>query len=146
MYCCFLNAFNIRVPEGNMNQGVYYPAYQETYYIAYGVLCAALIVCLAIILHRAGDVFLHDSFPGRPELVKAVGRLLDIGFYLVSFGYVALTFRTFMPLDNIAQITQALSIKVGCFLLLLGAMHFFNLLLLAIFRRRGPATANAVVS
>jgi hypothetical protein len=51
-----------------------------------------------------------------------------------------------MPLETITQVTQAISIKVGCFLLLLGAMHFFNLLLLAIFRRRGPATAATVAS
>ncbi|MGO9336544.1 MAG: hypothetical protein ACLPY1_03450 [Terracidiphilus sp.] len=114
--------------------------YQTHYYIVYSVLCAVLIVWLAIVLHNAGDVFLHDSFPGRPELAKAVARLLDIGFYLVSFGYVSLTFQTFMPLNQISQVTQVISIKVGCFLLLLGAMHFFNLLLLAIFRRRGPAT------
>lgn len=120
--------------------------YQTHYFIIYSVLCAVLIVWLAIVLHNAGDVFLHDSFPGRPELAKAVGRLLDIGFYLVSFGYVALTFQTFMPLDNITQVTQAISLKVGCFLLLLGAMHFFNLLLLAIFRRRGPVTAAPAAS
>jgi hypothetical protein len=120
--------------------------YQTHYFILYSVLCAGLIVSLAIVLHNAGDVFLNDSFPARPELAKAVARLLDIGFYLVSLGYVALTFQTFMPLETITQVTQAISIKVGCFLLLLGAMHFFNLLLLAIFRRRGPATAATVAS
>jgi hypothetical protein len=120
--------------------------YQIHYFILYAVLCAVLIVWLAIVLHNAGDVFLHDSFPGRQELAKAVARLLDIGFYLVSFGYVALTFQTYMPLDKIGQVTEVISIKVGCFLLLLGAMHFFNLLLLAIFRRRAPATAAPVAS
>jgi len=120
--------------------------YQTQYYIVYSVLCAVLIVFLAVVLHRAGDVFLQDSFPGRPELTKAVARLLDIGFYLVSFGYVALTFQTFMPLDKVGDVTQIVSTKVGCFLLLLGAMHFFNLLLLSIFRRRGPATAAPAAS
>jgi hypothetical protein len=120
--------------------------YQTHYFIIYAVLCAALIVWLAIVLHNAGDVFLQDSFPGRPDLTKAVARLLDIGFYLVSFGYVALTFQTYMPLDKIGQVTEVLGIKIGCFLLLLGAMHFFNLLLLAIFRRRGPAATATAAS
>jgi hypothetical protein len=51
-----------------------------------------------------------------------------------------------MPLDKIGQVTEVLGIKIGCFLLLLGAMHFFNLLLLAIFRRRGPAATATAAS
>jgi hypothetical protein len=122
-----------------MPHQMYNPSVLETYYIVYGVLCAALIVWLIKTLHRAGNIFLQDSFPGRPELAMAVRRLLDIGFYLVCFGYVALTFKTFWPMTDLSEATEVLSVKLGCFLLLLGGMHFFNLLLLAIFRRRGPA-------
>lgn len=107
------------------------------YYIVYSVFCAALIVFLAVVLGRAGRHFLPDSFPGRPELARGVTHMLYIGFYLVSFGYVTLTMQTFMPMDTVAQVAQIVTYKAGWFLLLLGCLHFFNLFLLMLLRRRG---------
>jgi len=60
-----------------------YSMYQTHYYVLYAIACGVLIAGLAVILHWAGDVFLHESFRERPELARAVGRLLDIGFSLV---------------------------------------------------------------
>jgi hypothetical protein len=62
--------------------------YQIDDYVPYSIACGVLIAGLAIVLHWAGDIFLHDSFRDKPELARAVARLLDIGFYLVSVGYV----------------------------------------------------------
>ena len=124
-----------------MTQHAFHPDFQQVYYFLYLGLCTPLIVLLAVALHRAGNVFLQDSFPGRPELVRSVRGLLDIGFYLVCFGYVALTFQTRMQFSAAGDLIEILSWKVGSFLLLLGFMHFFNLLLLSIFRRRGPVVA-----
>jgi len=115
----------------------------NVYIAAYALLCGGLIVILLVTLHRAGDIFLRESFPDRPEVMRAVRNLLDIGFYLVSFGYVILTFQTSFPIDSFARMTEILSIKVGLFLLLMGALHFFNLLLLALFRRRGAPSSTA---
>lgn len=115
--------------------------YQTYYYVIYSVVCAALVIGLAQVLHHAGGVFLQDSFKDNPELARGVTRLLDVGYYLVCVGYVAVSFQTYFPLDKIGQVAELISVKVGIFLLLLGCMHFFNLLLLAIFRRRAGAAA-----
>lgn len=115
--------------------------YQAHYYAIYSVVCAALIIGLSRVLHHAGAVFLQDSFKGNPELARGVTMLLDVGYYLVCAGYVAVSFQTRFPLDEIGQVAELISVKVGIFLLLLGGMHFFNLLLLAIFRRRTGAAA-----
>jgi hypothetical protein len=110
--------------------------YQTHYYVTYLTACAVLIAGLAIVLHRAGAVFLDDTFSGNPQMRRAVVHLLDIGYYLICAGYVAVTYRTFDPMNDLGQLTLIVSIKLGIFLLLLGALHLFNLLVLAISRRR----------
>ena len=119
--------------------------FETWYYVLYSLLCAALVFGLARVLHWAGDVFLHDSFRNRPDLGRAVARLLDIGFYLVSAGYIALTFSSETGFRTAGDVANAVTLKVGFFLLLLGFLHGFNLLILAIFRgRRDAGTLPAV--
>ena len=121
--------------------------YLETYYATYLGLCTALILWLGWTLHRAGSTFLNDAFAGNATLVSAVAHLLDVGFYLVSVGYVAVTYHVYwQQVTSYGEIVQLISTKIGGFLLLLGFAHLFNLLLLAIFRRRGAAQTGATAS
>jgi hypothetical protein len=111
-----------------------------TYYCVYLGACAILIAGLGWTFHRAGGVFLKDAFAGNTTLVGAVARLLDIGFYLVSVGYVALTYSlTYFPNLDWSWLLRIISWKVGGLMLLLGVAHLFNLLLLALFRQRRAA-------
>jgi hypothetical protein len=128
-----------------MHPFVAQPNYLETYYCVYIGACAVLIVALSWILRGMGRVFLSDVFASNTALVRAVARLMDIGFYLVSFGYVLISYQTMWPINDIGTITRISSVKIGGLLLLLGIAHLFNLLLLALFRqRRAPGAAPAV--
>jgi hypothetical protein len=116
-----------------------------SYYISYAVTCGILVAGLAIVLHWAGDVFLHDAFPARPDLAGAVARLLDIGYYMVSAGYIAVTFRSWVRFDTAMDVVDVIATKAGFFLLLLGFLHTVNILILAVFRgRRDVANSPAV--
>jgi hypothetical protein len=127
-----------------MNPNMFQPNYIETYYCAYLGVSAILIAGLGWTFHRAGQVFLKDAFAGNATLVDAVARLLDIGFYLVSLGYVALTYSTLMTSIDLSWALKIVSMKIGGLMLLLGVAHLFNLLLLALFRQRRAHTANHV--
>ena len=113
------------------------------YYTAYFSTCAALIFWLGRIFRRAGAVFLTDALAGNAEVIRAVSQLLDVGFYLVSIGYVGSQFRDYDQLTGYGQVAQIVGEKVGWFLLLMGIAHLFNLLVLALFRRRGAAANSA---
>jgi predicted neutral ceramidase superfamily lipid hydrolase len=89
-------------------------------------------------------VFLKDAFAGNTTLIDAVARLLDIGFYLVSVGYVALTYSTYLPNMDLSWVLKIVSMKIGGLMLLLGVAHLFNLLLLALFRQRRTTSAAPV--
>jgi hypothetical protein len=105
-------------------------------YIAYLVISIALTVWVARTLVRNGRIFLVDSFLGNEPLADSVNRLLAVGFYLVNVGYVSLALKYGEKPENLAQAIETLSTKVGLVLLVLGAMHFFNLYVFSRLRRR----------
>jgi hypothetical protein len=87
-----------------------------------------------IYLTRNGLVFLEDVFDDD-RLARAVNRLLVVGFYLINLGYVSIALRTDRRLDAPSAALEELSRKMGLVLLVLGALHFFNVYALSRYRR-----------
>ena len=114
--------------------------------IIYGLylfLSAALTFVTGRTLDRSGRAFLAEWFGGNDALARAVSRLLILGFYLLSLGYVVLSMRTAGNVGTAAQVMQLLSVKIGEFLLVLGALPLVILAVFARIRRRGKARATA---
>jgi hypothetical protein len=91
------------------------------------VLSIALTVWVAQTLFKNGRIFLVDVFHGNEALADSVNHLLVVGFYLINLGYVSLMLKITDPVTNAQASMEALSSKLGLVLLVLGAMHFFNL-------------------
>jgi hypothetical protein len=107
-----------------------------TTYTVYLVISIALTVWVARTLSKAGKVFLVDVFHGNDELAGSVNHLLVVGFHLVNLGYVALALKVTTKVDTAQSAMEALSTKLGLVLLVLGAMHFTNLYVFSVLRRR----------
>jgi len=105
-------------------------------YFSYLAISIALTVWVARTLHRNGRVFLVDAFHGNEALADSVNQLLVVGFYLINIGYIALALKTTDPLSNVRQVIELESVKIGVVLLILGGMHFFNILVFAKMRNR----------
>ncbi len=105
-------------------------------YIAYLTISVALTVWVARTLHKNGRIFLVDSFHGNEQLADSINHLLLVGFYLINIGYVSLALKYGDKPANLQEVLEALSTKVGAVLLILGAMHFFNLYVFSKMRRR----------
>lgn len=105
-------------------------------YALYLLLAIPLTVWVARNLFRHGRVFLVDCFGGNEELADSVNQLLVVGFYLINFGFVTLYLRIAHEVEAVRGIFEALSGKIGIVLLVLGGMHFFNLLVFTKIRRR----------
>lgn len=110
-----------------------------TTYVAYLAISVALTVWVARTLHKNGRIFLVDSFLGNEKLAESVNHLLVVGFYLINIGYVSLALRYGATATNAQEALEHLSTKVGLVLLVLGFMHFFNLLVFTRMRKRGLA-------
>ena len=112
-------------------------------YFSYLAISIALTIWVARTLHRNGRVFLVDAFHGNTELADSVNHLLVVGFYLINVGYIALALTTTSPMTNFRQIIELESVKIGVVLLILGAMHFFNILVFAKMRSRATSVVSA---
>ena len=110
-------------------------------YFSYLAISIALTVWVARTLHRSGRVFLVDAFHGNTELADSVNHLLVVGFYLINVGYIVLALRTYEEVHTLRHLVELESEKLGWVLLILGGMHFFNILVLAKMRKRGNATS-----
>jgi hypothetical protein len=107
-----------------------------TTYLIYLAISIALTIWVARTLHTNGRVFLVDVFHGNEPLADSVNHLLVVGFYLINFGYVSLALKLGYNVETAQEGIEALSVKVGMVLLVLGGMHFFNLLIFSRMRRR----------
>lgn len=114
-------------------------------YGIYLALSLGLTIWVAQTLFKNGRVFLVDVFAGNETLADSVNHLLIVGFYLVNLGYVCLALKIDSPPSTVQGSIEILAAKMGCVLLVLGAMHFFNLFLFSRVRTmalRAPKAAS----
>lgn len=106
-------------------------------YVIYLLISVALTIWVARTLSRNGKVFLADVLHGNEKLADAVNHLLVVGFYLVNLGFVTLYLKNSDGVADARGLFEALSVKVGVVLLVLGVMHLGNVYVLNKIRRRG---------
>ena len=105
-------------------------------YLVYLAISIALTVWVAHTLHKNGRIFLVDVFHGNEALADSVNHLLVVGFYLINMGYVTMALKLGYAINNTQEGIEALSVKIGMVLIVLGGMHFFNLFVFSRMRRR----------
>ncbi len=110
--------------------------YTEITHGLYAGMSIAITIWVARTLFKNGRVFLVDSFLGNEQLADSVNRLLLMGFYLVNLGFVAMFLRYGAKAQNPTEAIEFLSSKVGIVLLVLGVMHFMNILIFSKARSR----------
>src|SRR5712691_4543509 len=105
-----------------------------TDYVVYLVASVLLTVWVGRSLFRNGRPFLVSVFQEQ-GLADSVNRLLVVGFYLVNLGAAALLINAGGAPSSFADMVQETVTRVGVVLLVLGTMHFNNMLVLHIIRR-----------
>ncbi|MFC4021445.1 hypothetical protein ACFOW4_26375 [Micromonospora sp. GCM10011542] len=103
-------------------------------YLIYLTVSIGLTVWVARALARNGQVFLEEVFADE-RLARAVNSLLVVGFYLLNLGYVTVAMKHPGAVGSTSQAMEELSLKIGLVLLVLGALHFFNVFALGRYRR-----------
>jgi hypothetical protein len=111
-------------------------------YLAYLTISIAITIWVAKTLHKNGRIFLVDSFHGHEALADSVNHLLVVGFYLINIGFVSLALKYGGSPTDTKESLEVLSSKVGWVLLILGFMHFFNLLVFSKMRKRAILEKN----
>lgn len=104
-------------------------------YAAYLIISLAITVWVGRTLSKNGRMFLVDAFKGREDVADSVNHLLLVGFYLVNLGFVTLALKYGRKPGDVVESVEFLSTKVGLAVVVLGAMHFFNMFALVRFKK-----------
>lgn len=108
-------------------------------YSIYLVLTIGLTTWVARTLFKNGRVFLVDIYHGNEPLAYSVNQLLVVGFYLINIGYAVFTLQNMGEVGSTVELMKTLSKSVGAIILILGAMHFFNLFIFFEMRKRAKS-------
>ena len=108
----------------------------ETVYALYLAITIALTIWVARTLSRNGIVFLMQCFGQNQTLANSTNHLLVVGFYLINLGFITLTLSLGNEPTTVPEAIRFLSSKVGLAVIVLGAMHFFNMGAIAQFGRK----------
>jgi hypothetical protein len=104
-------------------------------YSIYVAVSLAVTIWVGQSLHGNGRIFLVENFQGREKLADSVNHLLLVGFYLVNIGFVCLVLRYGDKPTDLVGAVEFLSTKIGIVIVVLGALHFFNMRMLVRFRQ-----------
>lgn len=94
-------------------------------YLLYLLVAIGITAALARTLYRNGAPFLHDVFPGQPQVADAVNRLLVTGFYMLNLGYAMFIMKASATLTGF-EAFQFLVNRLALLLLTLAGIHFVN--------------------
>ncbi len=103
-------------------------------YVVYVVVSVSLVAWLARTLSRNGAIFLEDVFDD-PRMAQAVNKLLVTGFYMLNLGYAALLLKAKAAPDAVTGF-EVLGQKLGVLLVSLAVVHFANMWVFHLIRRR----------
>ena len=93
----------------------------------YLVVSIGMTIYVAQSLKQNGRVFLLRTFKEDEVVTDSITNLLVIGFYLINIGWVLLWTKFGYKPHSPEMAIEFITTKVGCVLLILGAMHFLNL-------------------
>ncbi|MFZ6770607.1 hypothetical protein ACO0LM_26425 [Undibacterium sp. Di26W] len=105
----------------------------ELSYLVYLIVSVVMTIWVARTLSKNGEVFLVKCFGQDEVLAKSTNHLLVVGFYLINVGLIAIRLDGWQisPGGMIPYVGSKIGVSVLC----LGAMHFFNMVMIAKFGR-----------
>jgi hypothetical protein len=115
--------------------------YTVAAYATYLLTAVPITIWVASTLSSNGRIFLREVFHHEDGLADAVNRLLVVGFYLVNLGFVMLYLRGGGEVADLTELLETVSVKIGVVMLVLGVIHFGNVMVFSSMRRRGRIEA-----
>ena len=108
-------------------------------YLIYLGIGFILTFLVGIGFYKSGKPLLNDIFRGEKKLAEGINRLLLMVFYLLTIGYVSVSMYYPVDILSVEDLVEHLSVKIGTILLVLGALHLLNILVLFKIRKKYAA-------
>jgi uncharacterized membrane protein len=116
--------------------------------IAYMIYLPVALIMTGLVAHalfKNSKIFMMDIFNGREEIAISTNKLFEIGFYLLNMG-TALLILQLQEMDNMQEMIENLSYKLGSFSIYLGIMLFLNLFMFFRGKRKAKAATERALA
>lgn len=103
--------------------------------IAYGIyafISIFTILHVGRVLHGNGRHFVLQIF-SETVFADYINNCLLAGYYLVNIGYVLFTLSNWTRIDSLLEMTEAICTQTGILYILLGVLHFVNIIVLQMY-------------
>lgn len=112
--------------------------YNIVTYCIYIAVSSSISIWVAKSLHKNTKIFLIERYQKNEALAIATNNLIQIGFYLMAFGYSFMKMNIrhnphyednqliYYPLQSGQETIEELALKLGHFTLALGILFFIN--------------------
>lgn len=104
-------------------------------YSIYLILSAWIVIIVGQSLYKNGRPFVLDAFDHNEPIADAVNLSLLIGYYLLNIGACIIQVKNWGEINTIATMIEHIAQKLSEVCLLLGVMHYFNLLWLWVVKK-----------
>src|SRR5690606_32246688 len=85
--------------------------------------------------YKIGFIYLKSLIQDT-SICESTNRLLLLGYYLLNLGYVALQINGWERITSFPEMISVLSRNIGIILLTLCLMHYFNMSLIYLLRKK----------
>ena len=105
-------------------------------YIIYLLITWLITVHIGLIFYRNGRVYILGVFNNDAQLTDFVNKILLVGYYLLNLGYATLMIRLWATITTWTELLVSVCTMIGRIMLCLAVMHFFNMGVIFLFRKK----------
>lgn len=84
---------------------------------------------------KSGKVYLEYLIKDK-HFCMTVNRILLASYYLLNLGYIAISLSSWGKIHNMEEVLAKVSIRIGYIILILCFLHFVNIFMLYILRKK----------
>jgi hypothetical protein len=110
-------------------------------YAIYGLITYLITVRVGFIFHKNGYHYIKAGLQDE-SIATSVNNLLLACYYLTNLGYIAVTIWFWGGIGSPITLVESLSDHIANIVLLLGFLHFINMLVIYLFSKNNYSSPN----
>ncbi len=104
-------------------------------YAIYAIITYFITVRVGLIFHKNGYHYIKSGLEDE-SIATSVNNLLLACYYLTNLGYIAVTIWFWDGIGSVNTLFESLSDNISNIVLLLGVLHFLNMLVIYMFSKK----------
>ncbi|MFI2741969.1 hypothetical protein ACG2LH_04455 [Zhouia sp. PK063] len=105
-------------------------------YFLYFIITTVIIIYIGFLCFQNGNTYIEHLLPQHLNLALKINQILLLSYYLLNIGYCATTLIGWKTIISITQLLEVISYKMALILIIIGVLHYLNILVITAFITR----------